>query len=64
MVKYNYVRRRINSLIGMGILFFSQKRMQKEKEIPELEKYFLSEKVVKYVMATGTKNFIVNQRLT
>ena len=25
--------------------------------IPELEKYFLSEKVRKYVLATGTKNF-------
>ncbi len=27
------------------------------KNIPELDKYFLSEKVVKYVMATGTKGF-------
>ena len=26
-------------------------------EIPDLEKYFLSEKVEKYVLATGTKNF-------
>ena len=28
-----------------------------EKTMEDLEKYFLSEKVEKYVMATGTKNF-------
>ncbi len=28
-----------------------------KNDIPELEKYFLSEKVVKYVLSSGTKNF-------
>ena len=40
-----------------GDFVFQSEEDAKEKEIPELEKYFLSEKVVKYVMATGTKNF-------
>ena len=29
----------------------------KEEMMQDLEKYFLSEKIVKYVMATGTKGF-------
>lgn len=40
-----------------GDFVFQSEKDAKEKEIPDLEKYFLSEKVVKYVMATGTKNF-------
>lgn len=40
-----------------GDFVFQSEEDAKEKEIPDLEKYFLSEKVVKYVMATGTKNF-------
>lgn len=40
-----------------GDFVFQSEEDAKEKEILELEKYFLSEKVVKYVMATGTKNF-------
>lgn len=40
-----------------GDFVFQSEKEAKDKEIPELEKYFLSEKVVKYVMATGTKNF-------
>lgn len=40
-----------------GDFIFQSEEEAKEKEIPDLEKYFLSEKVVKYVMATGTKNF-------
>lgn len=40
-----------------GDFVFQSEEDAKEKEIPELKKYFLSEKVVKYVMATGTKNF-------
>lgn len=44
MVKYNYVRRRINSLIGMGILFFSQKRMRKRKRYQNLKNIFYPKK--------------------
>lgn len=40
-----------------GDFVFQSEEDAKEKAIPDLEKYFLSEKVVKYVMATGTKNF-------
>lgn len=40
-----------------GDFVFQSEEEAREKEILELEKYFLSEKVVKYVMATGTKNF-------
>lgn len=40
-----------------GDFVFQSEEDAKKKEIPDLEKYFLSEKVVKYVMATGTKNF-------
>lgn len=40
-----------------GDFVFQSEDDAKEKQIPDLEKYFLSEKVVKYVMATGTKNF-------
>lgn len=31
--------------------------MREKNHIPDLEKYYLSEKVRKYVLSTGTKNF-------
>lgn len=40
-----------------GDFVFQSEEDAKAKAIPELEKYFLSEKVRKYVLATGTKNF-------
>ena len=40
-----------------GDFIFQSEKEAKEKNIPELEKYFLSEKVKKYVLASGTKNF-------
>lgn len=40
-----------------GDFIFQSEKDAKAKNIPELEKYFLSEKVRKYVLATGTKNF-------
>ena len=36
---------------------FEEENKDKEKTMEDLEKYFLSEKVRKYVLATGTKNF-------
>lgn len=40
-----------------GDFVFQSEEEAKENAIPDLEKYFLSEKVRKYVLATGTKNF-------
>lgn len=40
-----------------GDFVFQSEEEAKANKIPNLEKYFLSEKVVKYVMATGTKKF-------
>lgn len=40
-----------------GDFIFVEENKDMEKTIEDLEKYFLSEKVEKYVMATGTKNF-------
>ena len=40
-----------------GDFVFQSEEEAKKNNIPELEKYFLSEKVRKYVLATGTKNF-------
>ena len=40
-----------------GDFVFQSEEEEKENQIPDLEKYFLSEKVRKYVLATGTKNF-------
>lgn len=40
-----------------GDFVFQSEEDAKANNIPELEKYFLSEKVRKYVLATGTKNF-------
>lgn len=40
-----------------GDFVFQSEKDAKEKCIPELEKYFLSDKVRKYVLSTGTKNF-------
>lgn len=40
-----------------GDFVFVEENIDKEKTIHDLEKYFLSEKVKKYVLATGTKNF-------
>lgn len=40
-----------------GDFVFQSEEDAKTNNIPDLEKYFLSEKVVKYVLATGTKNF-------
>lgn len=40
-----------------GDFVFQSEEDAKENDIPDLEKYFLSEKVRKYVLATGTKNF-------
>lgn len=40
-----------------GDFVFQSEEEAKANNIPDLEKYFLSEKVKKYVMATGTKNF-------
>ena len=40
-----------------GDFVFQSEEEARENEIPDLEKYFLSEKVRKYVLATGTKNF-------
>ena len=40
-----------------GDFVFQSEEDAKENQIPDLEKYFLSEKVRKYVLATGTKNF-------
>lgn len=40
-----------------GDFVFQSEEDAKKNHIPELEKYFLSEKVIKYVLATGTKNF-------
>lgn len=40
-----------------GDFVFVEENKDMEKTMGDLEKYFLSEKVEKYVMATGTKNF-------
>ncbi len=40
-----------------GDFVFQSEDEAREKAIPELEKYFLSEKVRKYVLSSGTKNF-------
>ncbi len=40
-----------------GDFVFQSEEDAKKNNIPDLEKYFLSEKVEKYVMSTGTKNF-------
>lgn len=40
-----------------GDFIFVEENKDMEKTMENLEKYFLSEKVEKYVMATGTKNF-------
>jgi len=40
-----------------GDFVFQSEDEAKEHEIPDLEKYFLSEKVRKYVLSSGTKNF-------
>lgn len=40
-----------------GDFVFQSEEDATANNIPELEKYFLSEKVRKYVLATGTKNF-------
>lgn len=40
-----------------GDFVFVEENKDREKTMEDLEKYFLSEKVRKYVLATGTKNF-------
>lgn len=40
-----------------GDFVFEEENKDKEKTMQDLEKYFLSEKVRKYVLATGTKGF-------
>jgi DNA (cytosine-5)-methyltransferase 1 len=40
-----------------GDFVFEDEESAKAKRIEELEKYFLSEKVTKYVLSSGTKNF-------
>ena len=40
-----------------GDFVFQSEDDAREHDIPDLEKYFLSEKVRKYVLASGTKNF-------
>ncbi len=40
-----------------GDFVFEEENTDKEKTMQELDKYFLSDKVEKYVMATGTKGF-------
>lgn len=40
-----------------GDFVFQSEEEAKANKIPDLEKYYLSEKVEKYVLATGTKNF-------
>lgn len=40
-----------------GDFVFQSEEDAEKHNIPDLEKYFLSEKVRKYVLATGTKNF-------
>ena len=40
-----------------GDFVFQSEEDAINNNIPDLEKYFLSEKVVKYVLSTGTKNF-------
>lgn len=40
-----------------GDFVFVEENTDKEKTMEDLEKYFLSEKVRKYVLSTGTKNF-------
>lgn len=40
-----------------GDFVFQSEEDAVKNNIPELEKYFLSEKVVKYVLSSGTKNF-------
>lgn len=40
-----------------GDFVFVEKNTEKEKTIQDLEKYFLSEKVEKYVLSSGTKGF-------
>ena len=40
-----------------GDFIFQSEEEAKAHEIPDLEKYFLSEKVRKYVLSTGTKGF-------
>ncbi len=40
-----------------GDFVFQSEEDARANNIPELEKYFLSEKVEKYVLSTGTKNF-------
>lgn len=40
-----------------GDFVFEEENKDKEKTIKELDKYFLSEKVKKYVLSTGTKGF-------
>ena len=40
-----------------GDFVFQSEESAKDNNIPDLEKYYLSEKVRKYVLSSGTKNF-------
>ena len=40
-----------------GDFVFVEENVEKEKTMQDLEKYFISEKVKKYVLSTGTKGF-------
>ena len=40
-----------------GDFVFQSEEDAEKNHIPDLEKYYLSEKVIKYVLSTGTKNF-------
>lgn len=57
MVRLACVRKQISNLTGTGTLFFE------ELPSPIDEKYFLSEKLVNYVMATGTKGFYTRPKI-
>lgn len=46
-----------------GDFVFQSEEDAKNKAIPDLEKYFLSEKVKKYVLSPGTKNFYSKPRV-
>ena len=55
MEKFNYAKKKNQQFNWHGDFVFVEE--ENEKPDLDLEKYFLSEKVRKYVLASGTKNF-------
>lgn len=57
MVKLRFVKKKNQEFNWHGDFVFQSEEDARKNDIPDLEKYFLSEKVKKYVLSSGTKNF-------